>query len=196
MCTRPLHSLNLDQLALLASHPRATPAVQAAFSRALLTWTRERARRLRRRWPPGVELDDVVQIFMLRCLTRHLPAWPQHRVALSPYLYRRLVCDACDVVRGQNRHASRFDDADPDAFIDEGRETEACLGRVETERTLRLVEDVVAALPVRQRLAVETHFGGQSLSEVAARLRVHPSTMSREKTAAVATLRTVLQAAA
>ena len=132
MCSRPLDTLSLDHLALLASHPRATPTVQAAFSRALLSWTRERARKLRHRWPPGVELDDVIQTFMLRCLTRHLPAWQEHRVALSPYLYRRLLCDACDVVRGQNRHASRFDDLDPDVVIDEERETEACLERVGT----------------------------------------------------------------
>ena len=195
MCSRPLDTLSLDHLALLASHPRATPAVQAAFSRALLSWTRERARRLRHRWPPGVEVDDVIQTFMLRCLTRHLPAWQEHRVALSPYLYRRLVCDACDVVRGQNRHASRFDDLDPDDVIDEERETEACLERVGTERTLRLVDDVVAALPERQRLAVECSMAGASLSDVAARLRVHPSTMSREKSAALETLRTVLLAA-
>jgi RNA polymerase sigma factor (sigma-70 family) len=196
MCTRPLHSLSLDHLALLASHPRATPAVQAAFSRALLTWTRERAARLRRRWPADVELDDVIQTFMLRCLTRHLPAWRQHRVALSPYLYRRLVCDACDIVRAQSRHAAWRDEADPDAFIDDARDTEVCLERVATERTLRLVEDVVAALPTRQRLAVQSSLGGPSLGEVAAQLRVHPSTMSREKTAGLTTLRTVLQAAA
>jgi RNA polymerase sigma factor (sigma-70 family) len=195
MCSRPLHNLSLDHLALLATHPRATPAVQAAFSRALLDWTRERASRLRHRWPAGVELDDVIQTFMLRCLTRHLPAWRQHKVALSPYLYRRLVCDACDVVRGQNRHTTRFDDVDPDEVIDDERETETCLERVATERTLRLVEDVVAALPARQRLAVESGLGGASLSEVAAKLQVHPSTMSRERTAALATLRTVLQAA-
>jgi RNA polymerase sigma factor (sigma-70 family) len=198
MCVRPLRELSLDDLALLSSHPRATAAVQAAFHRALAEWTRVRVGRLRHRWPAGVEVDDVIQSFLLRCVSRHLPAWRAHRVALSPYLYRRLVGDACDVVRRHRRHEryeAPLESAASDDVVDDERDTETCLARKDTERRLRLVQYAVAALPARQRTAVETTLGGASLGEVARALQVHPSTMSRERTAAIATLRAALVAA-
>lgn len=199
MCTPTLHRVPLDHLALLAQHPRATPAVQAAFSRALLQWTRTRVARLSKRWPTDVDTDDVIQAFMLRCLTRHLSMWQSHRVGISAYLYRRLVGDVCDLLRSRSRAVSRFEDVDVNLVIDEDRDTEECLARVTNERRLRLVEEVVAALPARQRLAVETSLAGASMREVASTMRIHPSTLSREKTAAFAALReqlTPLRAAA
>lgn len=183
-----LDRLSLDHLALLASHPRATPTVQAAFSRALLAWTRVRVARLARRWANDMDCDDLVQHFMLRCLTRHLPLWSSHRVSLSPYLFRRLQGDVLDALRARRR-GTVDGDVDPDTLIDEERDTEACAARVEAERTLRLVERVVEELPTRQRLAVQRGFAGESMAEVAASLKVHPSTMSREKSAALVALR-------
>ena len=63
------------------------------------------------------------------------------------------------------------------------------------ERALAAIDAAVIRLPRRQRAVVRRTFAGESASDVAADLRVHPSTVSRERSAAIITLRNVVAAA-
>jgi RNA polymerase sigma factor (sigma-70 family) len=191
MCTTPLSAMSLDQLALLTTHKRATPAVQAAFSRALLAWTRRRVRMACRATPfQGLDQDDVVQAFILRCLTRHIGQWQPHRCEFTAFLYRRLRGDVCDAWRRRRRAEARsleLDDRAADVVDDAGPERWREV--LVKEHRLRLIEGGLSSLPVRQRQALAGALAGQSMTDVAEELGVHPSTMSRERTSAIAAIR-------
>lgn len=198
MCTRPTAkpTLSLDNLGLLMRHPKATPAVQAAFSRALIRWSTDRIGSLTRRMVSfdAADRDDLLQAFMLRCLTRHLPRWEPHRVSLSAYLYRRLHGDVIDTLRARRRREATVSDVDADTIVDEVCDRDAWIERLTRESTLRLVEDSIDELPRRQRQVLRRSMGGETLTEVAAGLGLHPSTLSRERSAALRTVRTRVEA--
>ena len=198
MCTRPTprSHLSIDHLGLLMRHPRATPAVQAAFSRALIRWTTARIGSLTRRMISfdAADRDDLLQAFMLRCLTRHLPRWEPHRVTLSAYLYRRLHGDVVDTLRARRRLDATFADVDADTVIDEVCDRDAWVERLGKETRLSLVEDSIEALPRRQRQVLRRSMGGETLTEVAAGLGLHPSTLSRERSSALRAVRTRVEA--
>lgn len=198
MCTRPAprSHLSIDHLGLLMRHPRATPAVQAAFSRVLIRWTTVRIGSLTRRMISfdAADRDDLLQAFMLRCLTRHLPHWEPHRVTLSAYLYRRLHGDVVDTLRARQRLDATVADVDADTIIDEVCDRDAWVERLRKETRLCLVEDSIEALPRRQRQVLRRSMGGETLTEVAAGLGLHPSTLSRERSSALRAVRTRVEA--
>ncbi len=201
MCSNPRldpNTLDLDTLAMLARHPRATANVQAAFSKALVTWSRQRIQMVTRRmgtFSTG-DRDDLLQEFMLRCLTRHLQRWDPAATTLSAFLFRRLHGDVVDQLRRRITHEKRVDGSafDPDTIIDEERGIDEIAARRHRERALTAVDAAVVRLPRRQRAVVRRTFAGESAADVAADLRVHPSTISRERSAALSTLRLALAA--
>jgi RNA polymerase sigma factor (sigma-70 family) len=192
MCRSPSVPLSLDHLALLITHPKATPATQAVFTSALLTWTRARVATLTKRFGGFNHADeqDLVQAFILRCLTRYLPRWSPTRVALSPYLYRRLHADVVDALRARHRQAARLnDDADLDGVIDD-EDARAKYDRLRLERSCEIVDALLETLPrVEQRLIRQTVMGTASLTEIAEEVGVHPSTMSRRRSVGLRRLR-------
>ncbi len=199
MCRSLVSTYSLDHLALLNTHPRATAAAQAAFSAALLTWTRERVAALVKRYGgfQAADEQDLVQAFMLRCLTRHLPKWSASRVALSPYLYRRLQCDVIDALRSRGRHLAQVDvDADISVVVD-GEDVNVKRERLAHERRCAAALSVLETLPsVERRLICQTVMGSASMSEIADELGVHPSTMSRHRKNGLRRLRDGLAQAA
>ena len=199
MCRSLTTTYSLDHLALLITHPRATPAAQAAFSAALLAWTRARVSRLVKRYGHFNHADeaDLVQAFMLRCLTRYLRKWSATRVALSPYLYRRLKADVVDALRERGRRGAQHDDGANLAAIVDVDDTAAKHERLELERSCAAALVLLEQLPaLEQRLVRETVMGAASMSEIADELDVHPSTMSRHRSAGLRRLRQGLAQAA
>ncbi len=187
MCVVPLKRLSLDQLALLATHPRSTPTVQAQFSTALITWTRDLVKHLGKGLSAD-ERDELVAAFMLDCLTTHLVEWRSHRSAMTTFLFGRLYHDVVDAQRACFREIERS----RDAFAADDLEDESVSRQrtaVVREAQFRLIEGGLPGLPSRQRDVIKGCLAGQSISEVAAELGVHPSTMSREHGRAVASLR-------
>ncbi len=201
MCTAPRldpATLDLDSLGLLARHPRAAANVQAAFSRALVKWARDRVAMVTRRMVSftASDRDDLVQEFMLRCLTRHLQRWDPSSTTLSAFLFRRLHGDVVDQLRRRITVEKRIaPGADPDSLVDDERAHDGIVANAHRERALAAIDAAVIRLPRRQRAVVRRTFAGESASDVAADLRVHPSTVSRERSAAIITLRNVVAAA-
>ena len=111
-------ALDLDTLGLMARHPRATASTQALFSAALVKWARDRVQLVTRRMVSftAADRDDLVQEFMLRCLTRHLPRWEPAMTPLSAYLYRRLQGDVIDQLRRRITREKRVGAVDPDTL--------------------------------------------------------------------------------
>ena len=183
-------TLALDSLAVLARHPLATANVQATFSRALVKWARDRIAMVTRRMMSftAADRDDLLQEFMLRCLTRHLDRWDPARTTLTAFLYRRLHGDVIDQLR-------RRIAVDPDSLVDDERAHDGIAARAHRERALAALDAAVVRLPRRQRAVVRRTFAGESANDVAADLRIHPSTVSRERSAAILTLRSVVEAA-
>jgi len=192
-------TLDLDSLAMLARHPRATANVQAAFSKALVKWARDRIAMVTRRMVSftAADRDDLLQEFMLRCLTRHLDRWDPTQTVLTAFLYRRLHGDVVDQLRKRITVEKRLAPGafDPDTLVDDERAHDGIAARAHRERALAAIDAAVVRLPRRQRAVVRRTFAGESASEVAADLRVHPSTVSRERSAAILTLRAVVEAA-
>ncbi len=191
-------ALDLDTLGLMARHPRATASTQALFSAALVKWARDRVQLVTRRMVSftAADRDDLVQEFMLRCLTRHLPRWEPAMTPLSAYLYRRLQGDVIDQLRRRITREKRVGAVDPDTLIDDERGHDEIAAARHRERALAALDAAVVRLPRRQRAVVRRTLNGESAGDVAASLRVHASTVSRERAAAISTLRAVVAAAA
>ena len=190
-------TLALDSLAVLARHPLATANVQATFSRALVKWARDRIAMVTRRMMSftAADRDDLLQEFMLRCLTRHLDRWDPARTTLTAFLYRRLHGDVIDQLRRRITVERRVGAVDPDSLVDDERAHDGIAARAHRERALAALDAAVVRLPRRQRAVVRRTFAGESANDVAADLRIHPSTVSRERSAAILTLRSVVEAA-
>lgn len=192
--TLSLDRLGLDDLGMLARHKRATPAVRDAFVRALRTWIELRVRRVGQGRLQPADIDDLVQDFVVRCLTRHLCAWDPALCTISAFLFRRLRCEVIDHQRVVCRRAAR------DTIVDEVELLSPEPSPVEREeqqvreRKLRLVDDVVAALPRRQKMVMRRTLLGDTLHDIAKDIGVSHSTLSREKSAALQQIHTALAA--
>jgi RNA polymerase sigma factor (sigma-70 family) len=194
-----LASLGLDDLAVLARHPLAPAATRTLFTAALSRWVRQRVATATRGMTAfdAAERDDLVQEFLVTCLTRHLRQWDPQRCPLSAFLYVRLRGAAIDGWR-RHRRAQRHGalvEVDLDTVVDPDSEG----GSGERGPRARTLDGCCAAmaaavqtLPRRQRAVVEHVLQGHSLVEAAAALKVHPSTASRERSAALASLRGAL----
>jgi RNA polymerase sigma factor (sigma-70 family) len=190
--------LGLDDLGLLARHPQAPQGARRAFVRELTTWTRTRVATATRtmRTLDASDREDIVQDFLVACLTRHLRRWDPGRSTLTAYLFVRLRGAAIDAWR-RRRTALRRDGGEIAAVVDQvagdfdveaparARALDACFG---------VALAAVDRLPRRQRAVVRHVLQGDSLAEAAQTLGVHASTASRERAAALAQLRSTLEA--
>jgi RNA polymerase sigma factor (sigma-70 family) len=188
-----LTTLGLDDLGLLARHPRAPQSARRAFVRALTSWTQARVAFVTRSMQniDDSDRDDIVQDFLIACLTRHLRQWHPELSTLTAYLFVRLRCSAIDAWR-RRRTAHQRDGGDHVDVVDERSDVET-LSRVrELEDCFDATRAAVDALPHRQRAVVLHVLQGDSLVDAASALGVHASTASRERTAALARLRVQL----
>jgi RNA polymerase sigma factor (sigma-70 family) len=202
-----LLALGLDDLAVLARHPHAPAEGRRAFVAVLTRWTRDRVTVVTRTMSGFGDADreDLVQDFLMACLTRHLRQWIPERGTVSAFLFVRLRSTVIDAWRRRQRLVRRqgvierdvqdmIDEVDsvqhknagatPDGF-------DAARDRASDDLHAALV-GAVAALPERQRTVVRCLCAGRTVGEAAALLRVHPSTASRERGAAFARLREML----
>lgn len=189
-----LKSLGLDDLGLLVRHPRSTAAVRRAFVRALDRWTKERIAMLTRSMTNVSEADraDIAQDFLLRCLTHHLRQWRPERTCISAYLFHRLRGAVIDAWR-RNRRSARRDGGDEVDVVDHRYDVERAPHVRMFEACHAAAAAAIPQLPERQRLVVSQTLRGASQSDVAASLGVHPSTISRERSGALAALRAALE---
>lgn len=196
MCSPSLHRLDLDQLGMMALHPRAGKDVEAAFARVLTEWVHNRVRRLIGRWAQPAELDDVAANFVLRCYARHLPAWQDARCTLSSYLYTRLRCEVIDHQRGVCRFAGRYlDVAEVDVAVD-ARDLVKDADDRAREAQFQLLDDVIDQLPRRRRMIMRRTLSGETIKEIAKDKRCSTSTLSRERSLALQTIQQAFQQAA
>ncbi|HEY1101237.1 MAG TPA: sigma-70 family RNA polymerase sigma factor, partial [Myxococcota bacterium] len=159
---------------------------------------RERVQLVTRRMPSfsTTDRDDLVQEFMMRCLTKHLSRWEPSQSSLSGFLYRRLHGDVVDALRRRITADKRGrGDVDPDTLIDHEHGHDDIAARRHRERALAALDAAVVKLPRRQRAVVRRTLNGESATDVASSLRVHASTVSRERSAAIVALRAVVEAA-
>jgi RNA polymerase sigma factor (sigma-70 family) len=196
-----LDQLGLDDLGLLVRHPRAPDSVRRAFVRALDAWTRRRVRSLTRsmRAVGAHDREDLVQEFLLRCLTRHLRHWQPATSTITGFLYPRLrgvVIDHWRRSRTAERHVVTDDDRDADLDVPVEDAVDVAAGALCAAQARDVcheaVDSAVASLPARQRRVVRALLRGAALADVAEELDVHPSTVSRERAAAFTSLRTTL----
>jgi RNA polymerase sigma factor (sigma-70 family) len=185
--------LGLDDLGLLVRHPRAPESVRRAFVQALDAWVRRRVATLTRRMRTidDADRDDLVQDFLLACLTRHLRQWQPARATVSAYLFARLRCLVID--RWRRRRDAVARDAGDDVDVASDTFTvDAARGAQAREACCVAVAHAVAGLPVRQRAVMRGFLRGDAAGTLAWELRLHPSTVSRDRTAALAALRAKL----
>jgi RNA polymerase sigma factor (sigma-70 family) len=197
-----LQRLSLDELGLLARHPRASHAVRAAFVRTLSAWVRSRIRGLARtmRNLGAFDHEDIAQDFLERCLTRHLRQWDPEAVALSPFLFLRLRGAVIDSWRRRETESRRaggvdVDDVEGDCGVDVVGDRVVVGGTTRAlalESSWQSTHAAIHALPPRQRTVVRLVLRGAKLADVAQTLKVHPSTVSREHRAALDRLRGTL----
>ncbi len=189
-----LDRLGLDDLGMLVRHKRATPAVRQAFAQALRTWIEQRVRRLGQGRLQAADVDDLVQEFTVRCLTRHFCAWEPALCTLSAFLFHRLRCEVIDHQRLVCRRAARdaaVDDLELASTDPSPAEREERLVR---ERNLQRIDDAVAALPRRQKMVMRRTLLGEPLHTIARDAGVSHSTLSREKSQALQGIQAALAA--
>ncbi len=186
--------LSLDQLGMLALHPRASAEVKETFARVLTTWVNDRVRRLIGRWAQPCELEDVASDFIVRCYTRHLPAWSDIRCALSSYLYTRLRCEIIDHQRNVCRRVGRYLDIVDVEVAVEARDLEQDAKDREREARLDLLDQLVDRLPRRRRMVIKRSMSGETLHSIGRAKKVSHSTLSRERALGLATLQAAVQA--
>lgn len=192
--TFSLSALTLDELGLLVRHKRANSSVAEAFARALLVWTKRRVQRLCRRHLQVDDVNDLVQEFMVRCLTRHFAGWEPSEVSISAYLYGRLRTEVIDRQRQLLRRSIRDTDVDDTELPSQLPTPDEIQATRETEWRVRRLHRVVSALPRRQRMIMRRSFSGVTLRDLAKAEGVHPSTFSRERALAVASIRREMRA--
>ena len=190
-----LASLTLDELGLLVRHKKATRPVRDAFARALLVWTRQRVQRLSRHRLQAADVNDLVQEFMVRCLTRHFSGWDPSAVAISAYLYTRLRTEVIDRQRQVRRRSARDVDVDEAELPSQLPTPDEIQATRITDARLRHLDNVVALLPRRQRMVMKRTLKGDCLTDIAKGVGVHHSTLSRDRTQAVQIIRAALLAA-
>lgn len=191
-----IEQLGLDQLGMLALHPRASAQLKETFAQVLTTWVHDRVRRLIGRWAQPAEREDVASDFIVRCYTRHLPAWSDVRCALSSYLYTRLRCEIVDHQRNVCRRAGRYlDIVDVDIAVD-ARDVEQDARDREKEARLALLDTLVDRLPRRRRMVLKRSLSGETLHAIGREKKVSHSTLSRERSLALATLQEAVRKAA
>lgn len=194
-----LSRLTLDELGILQTHPRANDDVKEAFAAALHVWIGLRLRRLLGRSTQVADRDDLGQEFLVRCYTRYLPSWQPGTCSLSSFLFLRLRCEVVDHLRKHGRVAGRFVDVEDVAVAAEVTASDTSLFAVidaaADEQRHRLVDDVVARLPRRQRMVLRRSLAGETLNAIAKDVGLSHSTASRERAQAMASVKAALAAA-
>jgi RNA polymerase sigma factor (sigma-70 family) len=188
-----VNTLSLDDLGLLVRHPRAPASARNAFVKALAAWTQARVALVARTMRNLDETDreDIAQEFLLQCLTRHLRQWQPTLSTITAFLFPRLRCVVIDAWRRRVREGQR-DGGDECDREDERADVERGPRRVRLEACYAVVAAAITRLPKRQRSVMRLVLAGDSLGDVAAALGVHPSTVSRERSAALTRLRGAL----
>ncbi|MBM4281274.1 MAG: sigma-70 family RNA polymerase sigma factor [Deltaproteobacteria bacterium] len=196
-----LQTFSLDSLAALARHSQASAAVRRSFAAALGRWVQTRVATVTRTMAcfDDADRDDIAQEFLIACLSRHLRQWCPERSPLAGFLFIRLRGAVIDAWRRRSRSLRRdpFVDVDLAYIVDPASELEGGerVDAREFDDRCEALRAAVVELPRRQRAVVEHLLRGETLTEAATALRVHPSTASRECGAALAQLRAALDPA-
>jgi RNA polymerase sigma factor (sigma-70 family) len=193
-----LQSFSFDELAMLARHPQASAAMRRSFTAALGRWVQTRVAMVTRTMQcfDDADRDDIAQDFLIACLNRHLRQWCPERSPLAGFLFIRLRGAVIDAWRRRSRALRRdpVADVDLDHIVDPASEPEGGerIDAREHDARCEGLRAAVLELPRRQRAVVEHLLRGETLTDAATALRVHPSTASRECGAALAQLRAAL----